>query len=192
MKDELRPSIAEKELLTIAYNRFYDLYDEVMTDNFWENKNFYRFAKIKEVFSIYAEIMNYPPLKSVIDYLKKSRPPMEAEIASEFFAFIRNILIHFPFFQTWDDVFINKNIVNWYREGQTIDKFLTKYQGHQPVKYRFWEPEKKRMTYLSINFPQGYSSGIKIFLKDILVEKDGVKFSLVLMKGILDTQVEHS
>jgi len=192
MKDELRPSIAERELLTLAYNRFYELYDEVMSDFFWENKDFYRFAKIKEVFSIYAEIMNYPPLKSVIDYLKKSRPPMEAEIAGEFFAFIRNILIHFPFFQTWDDVFINKNIVNWYREGQTIDKFLTKYQGHQSVKYRFWEPEKKRMTYLSINFPQGYSSGIKILLKDILVEKDGVKFSLVLMKGILDTQVEHS
>lgn len=192
MKDELRPSIAEKELLTIAYNRFYDLYDEVMTDNFWENKGFYRFARIREVFSIYAEIMNYPPLKSVIDHLKKSRPPMEAETASEFFAFIRNILIHFPFFQTWDDVFINKNIVNWHREGQTIHRFLTKYQGHQPVKYRFWEPEKKRMTYLSISFPQGYSSGIKIFLKDILVEKDGVKFSLVLMKGILDTQVEHS
>jgi len=192
MKDEMRPSAAEKELLTIAYNRFYDLFDEVITDNFWENDDFYRFAKIKDFFSIYSEIMNYPPLKSVIDYLRKSRPPMEAEIAGVFLPFIRNILIHFPLFQTWDDVFINKNIVNWHREGQTIDKFLTKYQGHQPVKYRFWEPEKKRMTYLSINFPPGYSSGIKLFLKDILAEKNGVKFSLVVMKGILDTQVEHA
>ena len=192
MKDELRPSIAEKELLTLAYNRFYDLYDELMSDSFWENKDSYRFARIKEVFSIYTEIGNYRPLKSVIDYLKRNRPPMLGEIAGELFPFIRNILTHFPFFQTWDDVFINKNIANWYKKGQTIDKFLTKYQGHQPVKYRFWESETKRMTYLSINFPQQYSSGIKIYLKDILVEKDGVRFSLVLMKGILGTQVEHS
>jgi hypothetical protein len=161
-----------------------------MTDNFWEKEDFYRFSKIKEVFSTYAEILNYPPIKWVIAYLKKSRPPMEAEIGSEFFAFIRNVLIHFPFFQRWEEVWVNKTIVNWYKEGQSIDKFLTKYQGHDPVKYRFWEAEKKKMTYMSVNFPTTYTSGEKVFLKDILSEKDGVKFSLVLMRKILDTQVE--
>ena len=46
------------------------------------------------------------------------------------------------------------------------------------------------MTYVSVNFPVNYDSGEKIFLKDILSEKGGVKFSLILMKKILDTQVE--
>jgi len=192
MENETRPFLAEKELLTLAYNRFYDLYDEVMTDNFWGKEDYYRFGTTKEVFSIYAEILNYPPIKLVIAYLKKSRPPMEAEIGSEFFAFVRNVLTHFPFFQRWEDVWINKAMVNWYKEGQSIDKFLTKYQGHDPVKYRFWEAEKKKMTYMSVNFPTAYTSGERVFSKDILSEKDGVKFSHVLMRKILDTQVEST
>lgn len=192
MKDEPRPSLAEKELLTLAYNRFYDLFGEVMSDSFWEKEDSNRFSIIKEVFSTYAETLNYPPLKRVIDNLKKNRPPMEAEIGSKFFSFIRNVLIHFPFFQTWEEVWINKTIVNWHKDGQSIDRFLTKYQGHEPVKYRFWEPHKKQMTYLSVNFPAAYATGSKVFLKDILTEKDGVKFSLILMKRILDTQVADS
>lgn len=192
MENEPRPSVAEKELLALAYNRFYDLFDEIMSDNFWEKEDYYRFSRIKDIFSIYAEILNYPPIRWVIEYLKKTRPPMEAEIGSEFFAFIRNVMIHFPFSQTYGDVWINKTIVNWYKEGQSIDKFLTKYQGHEPVKYRFWEADKEKMSYITINFPTAYREGNKVFLKDILSEKDGVKFSLVLMRGILDTQIEKT
>jgi len=115
---------------------------------------------------------------------------MEAEIGSELFKFIRNVINHFPFYDRWDDVWINKSIINWYREGQTIDKFLEKYKGHQIVKYRFWEADKKRMTYLSINFPDQYNDIVKIYLKDFLTEKEGIKFSFILMRQIIDTQVE--
>ncbi len=97
---------------------------------------------------------------------------MEAEIGSEFFAFVRNILVHFPLFQSWGEVWINKDIVNWCKEGQSIDKFLNKYEGHDPVKYRFWEADKKKMTYITVSFPKEYTKGSKIFLKDILSEKD--------------------
>jgi len=71
----------------------------------------------------------------------------------------------------------------------TIDRFLKKYTGHEQVKYRFWEPEKKKMTYMSIGFPKEYSEN-KIYLKDLVAEKDGVKFSLIMMRQILNTQVE--
>lgn len=192
MEGETRPNKVEKELLTLAYNRFYDVFEEVFSDIFWEKDAYYRFGRIKDAFSIYNELLNYTPLKWVIEYLKKNRPPMEAEIGGEFFAFIRNLLIHFPFFQSWEEVWINKDIVNWYREGQSIDRFLTKYEGHEPVKYRFWEASKKKMTYMAVNFPKEYSKRSRVFLKDILSEKDGVKFSLVLMRQVLDTQVESS
>jgi len=190
MKDEPRPSPAEKELLSLAYNRFYDLFDEIISDSFWEKEDYYRFSRIRDIFSIYAEILNYAPIKWIIAYLKKNRPPMEAEIGSEFFSFIRNIVIHFPFFQRWEDVWINNKIVNWHKEGQSIDKFLIRYQGHEPVKYRFWEAEKEKMSYVTISFPMSYGEGSKVFLKDMLSEKDGVKFSVVLMRRILDTQIE--
>jgi hypothetical protein len=66
---------------------------------------------------------------------------------------------------------------------------LEKYAGKNEIKYRFWEEEKKKMTYLSILFPEVYNGDAKVYLKDILTENEGVKFSLILMKQIIDTQV---
>ena len=190
-KKELQPSKAEVEFLTLAYNRFYDLFEEIRTDEFWEKEDWYRFSKTKEGFSIYSELLNYEPLQWVIKHIKKARPPMEAEIGSELFKFIRNVITHFPFFNAWNDVWIKKTVINWFKESQTIDKFLEKYTGKETVKYRFWEEDKKQMTYLSIKFPSKYKNDNKIFLKEILTEKEGVKFSFILMKQILDTQVEE-
>jgi len=162
-----------------------------MDDYFWEKDDWYRFSKTKDGFTVYSELLNYEPIKWVIEHIKKARPPMEAEIGSELFKTIRNIINHFPFFNCWNEVWINKSIVNWHKERQSIDQFIEKYKGKDIVKYRFWEAEKKKMTYLSINFPSTYNDNDKIFLKDILSEKEGVKFSFILMKQILDTQIEE-
>ncbi|MEE9119221.1 MAG: hypothetical protein V3U02_11615, partial [Calditrichia bacterium] len=85
MKDELRPDKAEIEFLTLAYNRFYDIFEEIMDDSFWEKDNWYRFSKTKDGFTVYSELLNYEPIKWVIEHIKKARPPMEAEIGSELF-----------------------------------------------------------------------------------------------------------
>ena len=189
--ENLRPNKTEIEFLTLAYNRFYDLYDEVMKDNFWEKDEWERFSKIKQAFAIYSELLNYEPLKHVIEQLKTARPPMESEIGSELFKFVRNVVSHFPFFNSWNSVWIKQSIVNWYKKGLTIDKFLIKYEGHEKVKYRFWEEKKKQMTYLSICFPSKYTNDSKIYLKEMISEKEGVKFSFILMRQIMNTQVEE-
>ncbi len=188
---DVRPNESEKLFLNLSYNRFYDLHSEVMSDDFWEREARYRFSKVIAGFTIYGKVLNYEPIQWIIEHLKKARPPMEAEIGGELFKFIRNVIVHFPFFETWDEVWINQPLVNWHRQGQSIDKFLAKYSRKQPVKYRFWEEEKKRMTYLSINFPSSYNNGEKIFLRDILAEREGILFAFIFMKQIMDTQVEQ-
>lgn len=190
MHENLRPNRRELEFLTLSYNRFYDIFEEVTDDSFWEKDKWHRFSKVKDGFAVYSELLNYEPIKWVIESIKKSRPPMEAEIGSEVFKFIRNVIIHFPFFDSWNDVWINQSLINWHKEGQSIDRFIRKYIGKQTVKYRFWETDKKRMTYLSINFPKHHDKKTKIYLKEFLAEKEGIKFSFILMKQILDTQVE--
>jgi len=190
--EELRPNKAEKEFITLAYSRFYDIFSETISDEFWRKDSWYRFSRIKDAFFIYSELLNYTPIQWVIEHIKKSRPPMEAEIGSELFKFIRNVITHFPFFENWDDVWINKKLINWYKENQSVDKFLEKYKGNETVKYRFWEADKKRMTYLDINFPENYTDDLKIYLKDMLSEKEGVKFSIIFMKKVLDTQIDKS
>ena len=67
---------------------------------------------------------------------------------------------------------------------------FNKYESKEDVKYRFWDARKKEMTYLTICFPKKYDEDTKIYLRDILSEKDGIKFSFILMRKILDTQVE--
>lgn len=189
MNENLRPNEAEKEFLNLAFNRFYNIYEEIFEDKFWNKEAYYRFSKVTDAFSVYAELLNYEPIQWVIEEIKEKRPPMEGKIGRELFKFVRNLLLHFPFFNSWNEVWIKKTIINWDREGLSIDKFLTAFSGKEDVKYRFWEEEKKKMTYLSISFPNKYDDNSIIYLKNILSEKEGVKFSLILMKKILDTQV---
>jgi hypothetical protein len=186
---EMRPNKSEELFLKLGYNRFYDLFDEIMEDEFWQKEDWYRFSKVSNLFAVYSELLTYEPFKYVLEAIKEQRPPMESEIGGPLFKFVRNILAHFPVFETWDHVWVSKELVNWQREGLTIDRFLKKYSGHDEVKYRFWEAEKKQMTYISISFPEKYEDN-KIYLKDMVSEKDGVKFSLIMMRQILNTQVE--
>lgn len=187
---DLRPNQSELLFLNLAYNRFYDIYDEVIEDTFLEMDEWYKLSKIKDGFAVYVELLNYEPLKFAIEKIKELRLPMEGEIAGELFKFIRNVIAHFPFFDAWNEIYIQKPLVNWYKEGQTIDRFLKKYLSHKVVKYRFWEEKKKRMTYLSINFPQDYNDDTKIYLKDFLTEAEGIKFSFILMRQVIDSQVK--
>lgn len=189
MQNRLRPNQAEIQFLILAYNRFYDIFTEVTDDSFWERDSWYRFSKVKDVFGVYSELLNYEPLRCVLENMKISRPPMEAEIARELFRFIRNVIIHFPFFDSWDDIWVNQSLVNWHKDSKFIDKFVKKYKGKETVKYRFWEANKKRTTYLSIHFPKHYEDDTKIYLKDLLSEREEVTFAFILMKKVLDTQV---
>lgn len=120
------PNEKELEVLTLFYNRFYDLYDEITNDNFMNIDAEIRFFKLREAFSIYKELLSYEPIKSYIKWMKTGgKPPLQGIIADDLFSFIRNLLLHFPVFRTWDEVYINKNLATWSKVGQ-IDKFLHK------------------------------------------------------------------
>jgi hypothetical protein len=191
---DIKPNQKEKIVLGLFYNRFYDLYDELYNDSFFENNSHYRFLKIREIFSVYKELLNYDPIKQHLKYIKNGgRPPLEGFIVDDLFSFVRNVLLHFPLFDKWDDVYISKTLATWNRAG-TIHQFLSKsirikIDGKGTVKYRIWENSKKLMIYISINLPEKYDDTNKLFLKDIISEKDGIRLCICFMKKILDTQV---
>ncbi len=191
---EKKPNKKEKKMLNLFYNRFYILYDEISDDKFYKNNPKNRFYKIREIFSVYKELSNYKPIKYYLKYIKNGgRPPIEGIIIEDLFGFVRNLLSHFPVFDSWNDIYITKDLATWDRGG-TIHNFLqksTKIKIDQKgtVKYRIWEKEKKNMTYVEINFPEQYNDN-NIYLKDIISERDGIKLCIALMKQILDYQVE--
>ena len=194
MKNQnIKPNEKERIALDLFYNRFYDLYEELSDNDFFKNKSSYRFYKIREIFSVYKELLGYEPIKYHIELIKKTRPPLEGIIVSDLFSFIRNLLLHFPVFDNWNDVYITKDLATWNKAG-TIHKFLEKsskikINDKGTIKYRIWEESKKLMTHISINFPEEYN-GNKIFLKDIVSEQEGIKLCISFMKEILDVQVD--
>lgn len=64
--DALKPNEKELEVLTLFYNKFYDLFDEIISDNFFNEDANIRFFKLREAFSIYKELLSYEPIKNYI------------------------------------------------------------------------------------------------------------------------------
>lgn len=59
---DLRPNKAELQFLNLAYPRFHSIFEEVLSDAFWEQSPEYRFSAITAAFAIYTEILNYEPI----------------------------------------------------------------------------------------------------------------------------------
>ena len=178
----------EYEFLNLATNRFLDIYEEINGCSFMKLPPEARLYKLKDFFCVYTELLLYPPIKEHISFVEKTRPPMESVISGEFIKFIRNILAHFPFFTTWDEIYVSKQLVNWSSEGRSIDRFLNKYQGHGDVEYRFKEKGSGKWRYPSIKFPQIYNDD-KIYLKDMVSEEDGILLCAVLMFNVVSSQI---
>lgn len=181
-------SSSEELFLNLSYNKFYDLQSEIYNSPFWEQSPIYRLGRISQLFSVYGEILNYKPIKDVLEQIAEFRPPMESEISGQLFKFIRNILAHFPFFDSWEEIWVNKDLINWNKKDQTIDKFLEKFKGSKSLKYRYKEKNKIDFNYATINFPETYDNN-KIYLKDIISEKEGVQFAIAMMLRVINTQV---
>lgn len=187
---EQRPNHQEVHFLNNSYNFFLDIFDEINEEEFWSKDSYYRLSRTKDAFLTYSEILEYEPIGWFLDALKKTRPPMEAELSKEVCLFVRNLLIHFPFFKSWEEVKFTKGLINWSNPGRSIDKFMVKYIGHEEVKYRIWNQAKKTMTYVSIKFPISYGDKTEVFLRDFMAEKEGIRFLLSLMHRVLMSQVE--
>ena len=183
--NQIHPTKEEEEFLKIGYNRFLDVYEEIMSESFWHRKPTARLYVIKDAFSIYSELLQYEPLKLI---LKNNLRPDYQTVGKDLMKFIRNILLHFPFYTEWSDVIFNKSLILTFdTSNSSIDKFLS---GSKELKYRFWDAKVKKMTYIVIDVPDKYQAGDSIYLKDVVSEKDGVKFCLIFMHSVLMSQVE--
>lgn len=185
-----KPSSQEIEFLDRSYNFFLDIHDEIKNESFWKKDSCYRLSRIRDALLIYSEILDYEPIGWFLEVLKKFRPSIEAELSKEYLLFIRNVLVHFPFFRAWDEIKFKKETINWSKPGKSIDKFLSHFAGHKEVKYRIWNPKNKTMTYVSINFPKTYADNTEVSLKDFVPEKEGILFVMSLMHRVLMSQVE--
>ncbi|HEY6083611.1 MAG TPA: hypothetical protein VIU45_09150 [Chitinophagaceae bacterium] len=174
--------------LNRTFNKFDEMFEEVMNASFWSRDPQYRFSRLREGFSIFRIIQNYERDYCGIAGARKLSMRQGASMGAEFFGFIKNIMGQFRFFENWEHVYIAEALC--YKRGQLIDGFLKKYCGKEPLKMRFWEKYKKRMVCLAIYFPKAYGGDRRVFLKDMLSEEEGVRFSFIYMRKVIASQVK--
>lgn len=186
---EKKPNPQEIDFLKKSYNFFLDIYEEIWDDPFWEKDPYYRLSRIKDALLTYSEILEYEPIGWFLDELRKLRPQIETEISKEYILFLRNLLIHFPFFISWNEIKFSRLLINWSVPGRSIDKFLKAFAGHPEIKYRIWMPKLKKMIYVTIKFPTKYNDD-EILLCDLVTEREGIIFLMSIMHRVIMSQVE--
>lgn len=194
--DSVRPTKKEQKALRVFLNKFYRLYDEIVSNSFMDNSPDLRFYKIKDLFAIYRELLDYELINAYLKWIKSGgRPKYDGIISDGLFTCIRNIFARYPLFDSWDDVYIDKDLATWNKDGR-INKFLSncdkvKIDGKPIVKYRIWQYETRKMTYFTINLSNSYKQGRKVFLRKIVSEGVGVKFFAEMIKRIVDVAIEN-
>ena len=94
---DIHPTKAEFRVLEIGYNRFLDLYEDVMNENFMRKRPATRLAIVKDLCSVYSELIKYAPLEFVLE--NAERPHFKL-MGKELINFLRNLLLHFPYFES--------------------------------------------------------------------------------------------
>jgi hypothetical protein len=179
----------ERFFLELAFRRLKTIREEICFKNssFWQKDSYYRFARIKEAFVLFTEISSHKSMRLFPNlYDEKFLFPF---LTNEVFRFVRNVISHFPLFDSWDDVWISKSLINWNKAGQSIDKFLKNNVGKETLGYAYKEEfEDKSVfpTMVDFNFPKSYDENSKIYLKEMISEKDGIIFSIRIMVFIIE------
>jgi hypothetical protein len=179
----------ERLFLEIAFKRLKNIREEICfkKSSFWQKDSYNRFARIKEAFVLFTEISSHKSMKLF--------PNLYDEVflfpflTNEVFRFVRNVISHFPLFDSWDDVWISKSLINWNKAGRSIDKFLTNNVGKETLGYAYKEENEDKSvfpTLVDFNFPKLYDENSKIYLKDLISEKNGIIFSIRVMVFIIE------
>jgi len=179
-------SKGEKLFVEISIKMFYEIVDEVFSDPFWKQSPEYRFNKIKNAFSIYAELLNYKPLREVAEQFNSIRGPGIGRLLGvQLFKVIRHLLLHFPIYNSWEEVWFNKSLVTWERVG-LIHNFFKKHSGEGGIRYTYRESKTNEDVSVNIWLPKGYLQDEKIYLSEIMPEETGMKICISLMCDVVD------
>lgn len=152
-----------------------DLYGTILY-GYPKGDNEEMFNVIKEISAIFDEIIKIDSNRKEFESLLRDSivGGDQYECKREMFRLIRHILVHFPVFNKWDDVFINRKIVRWNNNMYGgIEKFFDKYGGSKidfsiyTKKDYFYDKTKS----FSIKIPSLKDSE-PVYLKDMISFED--------------------
>lgn len=172
----LKLGIIRSNFMELAFERFLYVKDNLRRDT---TISPIRLLCLKEIFSIFDEI------NRIEDVRLSFSDPKALDPLFELVTFVRNVLLHFPLFDKWEQIFISSEIAS---------EMMSNRKGGQIAKYL-----DNNLNKIDIPFSADYAGGeieaqinlsaIKIspqltYLKDIISEQDVISILIDILEHL--------
>ena len=146
---------------------------ELVWDGYEHNNN-KKFQLIKSIASITSELLDTAEINEKMIEIAESSKINGDNVKDKFetFKMIRNVLNHFPVFDSWDEIYVSSELINW--NNPKYSQILEYFKTEKEMSYRIyllegdeWIEKKK----IDIKVPQ-LGKYNKIYLKDIISLED--------------------
>lgn len=141
-----------------------------------------RLNYIKNLSSLIDELLSNSEVKNRFENLIKNMDNYKAKIDT--FGMIRNVVIHFPFFESWNEIYINENLLTWNRSYSSVKQYFVNYENKE-MEYRVYKKyygEWKETHTVKFIVP---SIENDVFLNEIISEED-VIWTFCLIDSLLE------
>ncbi|MBG6233502.1 hypothetical protein IWX76_000057 [Pedobacter sp. CAN_A7] len=169
------------DFLIKAFERFLTIQEKIKDDSV---SPAIKLLCLKEIFAIFSEIEQFSDVSATF------QPTNIIVPVFAFVTFLRNVLLHFPIYNSWNDIQISADLANDLspnHKGSSISKYLNANVGMQDLDMtlvtEFGElPATLRFS--AIKNPVDL-----IFLKDIITEDEVVNVLLGILLFVYTTKV---
>lgn len=153
---------------------------------YFESDN--KLSIIKEIASLIDELLKNKDIKDKFNSLIKGSPVNgdHSELKLLTFNMIRNLVLHFPFFDKWDDIFINNNILEWDKpDNSSIKRYFQNNNGAH-LKYDIYMKKfGKWENFHTVEFDIPILGDEDFFIKNMISEDD-VIWTFCLIDSFLE------
>ncbi len=148
----------------------------------YDYNNSKKFQLVKSIAGITSELLDSDEINEKMMEIAKSSEVNGDNIEDKFntFKMIRNVLNHFPIFNSWDEIYISRELVNW--NNPKYSQILDYFDEEKEMSYRIYLNEnnewiEKKKIDIKVPKLEQYN---KIYLKDIISLDDVIwTFSVI-------------
>ena len=148
----------------------------------YDYNNSKKFQLVKSIAGITSELLDSDEINEKMMEIAKSSEVNGDNIEDKFntFKMIRNVLNHFPIFNSWEEIYISRELVNW--NNPKYSQILDYFDEEKEMSYRIYLNEnnewiEKKKIDIKVPKLEQYN---KIYLKDIISLDDVIwTFSVI-------------
>ena len=148
----------------------------------YDYNNSKKFQLVKSIAGITSELLDSDEINEKMMEIAKSSEVNGDNIEDKFntFKMIRNVLNHFPIFNSWEEIYISRELVNW--NNPKYSQILDYFDEENEMSYRIYLNEnnewiEKKKIDIKVPTLEQYN---KIYLKDIISLDDVIwTFSVI-------------